>query len=85
MRDLLAILRYSIDDEEDLSQQLQPFVLSFIIETREKLPKNGRFGVREGEGEEYQIRQEKDARHRSYIIEDKKNFPHCYKLVRRNF
>ena len=39
VRGPLAILRDSIDGEEDLSQQLKSSVLSFIIETREKLAK----------------------------------------------
>jgi hypothetical protein len=39
VRGPLAILRESIDEEEDENRQLQPSILSYVIEMREKLAK----------------------------------------------
>ena len=72
VRGPLAILRESIDGEEDLSQRLQPSILSYIIETRDKLAKMAELvSEKEQDSKADQKRYyDRNARHRSFIVGD---------------
>lgn len=73
VRGPLSILRESIDDEEDESRQLQPSVLSYIIEMREKLAKMADVvSEKEQDSKTDQKRYyDRNARHRSFEVGDK--------------
>lgn len=73
VRGPLAIMRESIDGEDDENRQLQPSVLSYIIETREKLAEMADLvSEKEQDSKADQKRYyDRNARNRSFEVRDK--------------